>query len=63
MTHVLVKSDLRIPTVQHEARKYSARYRKRIDAHPNKLANALFEDYLGNRRLKRQYPGDLVPIG
>jgi hypothetical protein len=61
--NVVLKSDVHIATVQHEARKYIARYRKRIDAHPNKLANALFQDYLGKRRLKRQYPGDLVPIG
>jgi hypothetical protein len=59
----IIKSDLQIWTVKKEARKYSANYRKQLDAHPNNLANALFKEQLGNRRLKRLYPADLVTNG
>ena len=52
-----------MPTVKQEARKYSTNYRKRLDAHPSNLANALFQDKLGTRRLKRLYPADLVTNG
>jgi hypothetical protein len=48
------------PTVKQEAPKYSANCRKRLDVHHNSLANALFQEQLGNRRLKRLYPGDLA---
>jgi hypothetical protein len=58
-----MKSDLQIPTVKKEARKYSANYRKRLDDHANNLANALFKEQLGNRRLKRLYLADLVTNG
>jgi hypothetical protein len=60
MPNTIIKRDLQIPTVKQEARKYSANYRKRLDAHPNNLANALFQEQLGTRRLKRLYPADLV---
>jgi hypothetical protein len=56
-------TDLQIPTVKKEARKYNANHRKRLDAHPNNLANALFKEQLGIRRLKRLYPADLVTNG
>ena len=46
-----------------EARKYSVNYRKRLDAHSNNLANALFKEQLGNRRVKRLYPADLATDG
>jgi hypothetical protein len=49
--------------VKQEARKYSANYRKRLDAHPTNLANALFQEQLRTRRLKRQYPTDLITNG
>jgi len=61
--NTIIKRDLQIPTVEKEARKYSANYRKRLDAHPNNLANALFKEQLGNRRLKRLYRADLVTNG
>jgi hypothetical protein len=61
--NTIIKSDLQIPTVKKEARKYSANYRKRLGAHPKNLANALFKEQLGNRRLKRLYPADLVTNG
>jgi hypothetical protein len=48
----IMKRDLQIPTVKQEARKYSANYRKRLDAHPKNLANALSQEQLGIRRLK-----------
>jgi len=58
--NVIIKDNLQIPTVKQEARKYSANYRKRLDAHPNNPANALFQEKLGTRRLKRLYPAELV---
>jgi len=61
--NTIIKHDLQIPTVKKEARKYSANYRKQHDAHPNNLANALFKEQLGKRRLKRLYPADLVTNG
>jgi hypothetical protein len=51
MPNTIIKRDLQIPTVKQEARKYSINYRKRLDAHPNNLANALFQEQLGTRRL------------
>jgi hypothetical protein len=44
MPNTIIKRDLQIPTVKQEPRKYSANYRKRLDAHPNNLANALFHE-------------------
>jgi len=38
-------------------------YRKRLDAHSNNQANALFQEQLGTRGLKRLYPADLVTNG
>jgi len=61
--NTVIKHDFQVPTVKQEARKYSVNYRKRLDVHPNSLANALFQDQLGNRRLKRLYPGDLATNG
>jgi len=63
MPNTIIKHDLKIPTVKQEARKYSANYRKWLDAHPNNLANTLFQEQLGTRRLKRLYPADLVTNG
>jgi len=63
MPNTIIKRDLQIPTVKQEARKCSANYRKRLDAHPNNLANALFQEQLGTCRLKRLYPADLVTNG
>jgi hypothetical protein len=61
--NTVIKRYLQIPTVKQEARKYSANNRKRLDAHPNNLANALLQEQLGTRRLKRLYPADLVTNG
>ena len=61
--NTIIKSGLQIPTVKQEARKFSAKYRKRLDIHPNNLANTLFKEYIGNRQLKRLYPTDLVTNG
>jgi hypothetical protein len=57
----MIKRDLQITTVKQEAQKCSANYRKRLDAHPNNLANALlFQEQLGTRRL---HPADIVTNG
>ena len=61
--NTVIKHDLQVPTVKQEARKYSVNYRKRLDVQSKSLANALFQDQLGNRRLKRLYPGDLATNG
>jgi hypothetical protein len=58
--NTVIKPYLQIPTVKQEAPKYSVNYRKRLDVHPNSLANALFQEQLGNRRPKRLCPGDLA---
>ena len=63
MPNTIIKSDLQIPTVKQEARKYRANYRKRLDAHPDDLANALFQEQLGTPRLKKLYPVNLVTNG
>jgi len=59
----VIQRDLQVPTVKQEARKYSANYKNRLDVHPNSLANALFQEQLGNHRLKRLYPCDLSSNG
>jgi len=59
----LIKHDLQILTAKQEARKYGANCRKRLDSHLNNLANTLFKEQLGTRRLKRLYPADLVTDG
>jgi hypothetical protein len=61
--NTIIKRDLQIPTVKQEAQKYSANYQKWLDIHPNNLANALFQEQLGTRRLKILYPADLVTNG
>jgi len=63
MPNNIIKRDLQILTVKQEARKYSANYGKRLNAHLNNLGNALFQEQLGTRRLKRLYPADLVTNG
>ena len=37
--NTIIKHDLQIPTVKQEARTLSSNYRKRLDNHPNNLAN------------------------
>jgi hypothetical protein len=61
--NTVIKRELQIPTVKQEARKYSTNYQKRLDAHPNNVTNALFQEQLGIRRHKRLYPADLVTNG
>jgi len=61
--NTIMKRDLQIPTAKQEARKYSANCRKRLDTHPNNLANTSFKEQFGTRRLKRLYPADLVTDG
>jgi len=36
---------------------------KRLDTHPNNLANTLFTEQFGTHRLKRLYPTDLATNG
>jgi len=60
---LIIKHDLQISTVKQEARKYSANCRKRLDTDPSNLANTLFKEQFGTRRLNRLYPADLVTDG
>ena len=52
--NAIIKRDLQVPTVKQEARQYRGNYRKRLDTHPSNLANALFREKLGTRRLGQQ---------
>jgi hypothetical protein len=63
LTLRIIKRDLQIPKVKQEARTFSANCRKRLDTHPDNLANTLFKEQFGTRRLKRLYPTDLVTNG
>jgi hypothetical protein len=58
--NAVIKRDLQVPTVRQEVRNYSVAYRRRLDNHPNSLANSLFYGLNRNRRLKRYYPADLT---
>ena len=61
--NTIIKRDLQIATVKQEAGKYSANCRKQPDTDPNNLANTLFKDQFGTRRLKSLHPADLVTNG
>jgi len=61
--NTIIKRGLQITTVKQEARRFSANCRKRLDTRPNNLANTLFQEQFGTRRLKRLYPADLVTDG
>jgi hypothetical protein len=61
--NTIIKRDLEITTVKQEARRYSANCRKQLDTHLNNLANTLFKEQFGTRRLKTLYPADLVTDG
>jgi len=61
--NTIIKRDLQIPTVKQDARTLGANYRKRLDNHPNNLANTLLKEQLGTRRLQRLYPTDLITNG
>ena len=51
VANIIIKRDLQIPTVKQEAWKYGANYWKRLDTHPNNLANTLFQEQFATRRL------------
>jgi hypothetical protein len=51
--NTVTQRDLQVTTVKQEARKCSVNYRKRLDVHPNCLANTLFLKQPVARRLKR----------
>jgi hypothetical protein len=61
--NTVIKRDLQIQTVKHEARKHRTNYQKRLEAHPNNITNALFQEQLGIRRLRKLYPAELVTNG
>lgn len=55
----VILSDLKIPTVKSEIKKYSSRYKDRLFAHPNDTVQHLMEDNNEPKRLKRYKPSDL----
>jgi len=61
--NTIIKRDIQIATVKQEARKFSAKYRERLDAHSNNIVITIFKEQFGTRRLKRLYPTDLVTNG
>jgi hypothetical protein len=56
--NTVIGSDLQIPTVKEEIRRYSSQYSARLSAHPNDLIINLIE-LPDNRRLRRHLPNDL----
>jgi hypothetical protein len=58
--NVVIKCDVKVPSVRQEVHNYSVTYRQRLDGHPNRLAKSLFQSANHNHRLKRYYPADLA---
>jgi hypothetical protein len=56
--NTVIGSDLQIPTVKEEIRRYSSQYSARLSAQPNGLIVNLTE-LPDNRRLRRHLPNDL----
>jgi hypothetical protein len=54
-----IRSDLQIPTVKEEIRRYSSQYSARLSAHPNSLIVNRIE-LPDNRRLRRHLSNDLL---
>lgn len=59
ITNKALRRDLQIPTIKEEVRRYSQKYQKRLEAHPNSLAVNLMKGK-PKRRLKRKIPQDLL---
>jgi hypothetical protein len=59
MPNTVIRSDLQIPTVKEEIRRYSSQYSARFSTHPNDLIVNLME-LPDNRRLRRHLPNDLL---
>jgi len=57
--NALIHRDVRVSTVKHAARTYSTTYHRRLEKHPNRLAQSLVRGLSYPRRLKRKYPQDL----
>jgi hypothetical protein len=55
--NVILRQDLRIPSVKEEIRRFSIQYSSRLQTHPNSLAVHLM-DPPEHRRLKRHLPTD-----
>jgi hypothetical protein len=56
--NTVIRTDLQIPTVKEEIRRYSSQYSARLSAHPNGLVVNLMEQ-TDNSRLRRHLPNDL----
>jgi hypothetical protein len=55
---LVIRRDLRTPTVKEEIRRYSSQYSARLSAHPNGLVVNLIEQP-DSRRLRRHQPNAL----
>jgi hypothetical protein len=52
--------DLKIPYIKEVIHSQATKYRNRYKNHKNQLINPLISDQTAPRRLKRQWPEDLV---
>lgn len=59
VTNETLHKDLSIPTVKEEISRMAARYKSRLENHPNILASSLTNTNSIKRRLKRKIPQDL----
>jgi hypothetical protein len=50
-------TDLKIPTIREEIRKFGLKYTDKITTHPNELISTLLEEE-GSRKLERFKPTD-----
>jgi hypothetical protein len=60
VANVVIKCDLQVLSVRQKERNCSITYRRRLDNHPNSLAQSFFQRPNYSRRLKRYYPTDLA---
>ena len=59
ISNKVIHTDLKVPTIKEEIRKFSFQYRDKITTHPNELASTLLEEE-EPRRLKRFKLTDLT---
>ena len=60
VSNEVIQRDLHKTTMKDEIHHYSAKYQKRLNVHPNKLASNLLNTEKDVRRLKRHHQLDLT---
>lgn len=58
--NIVIASDLQVPSVKDEIKRFYKSYTQRLSTHPNQLAKRLSNQPLVTRRLKRHIPGDAL---